>query len=106
MRRLSSGWTALDEPRHRVDIAAPLPDSLDPPGHPSCRVFRQDLASAGRVIERHIAADHHIDRRPRGTLCFDEADHLMNLVKGEVPVKTAWENSIPACRPPKGRLAR
>jgi hypothetical protein len=68
MRRLSSGWTTLDEPRHRVDIAAPLPNSLDPPGHPSCRVFREDVASPRRVIERHIAADHHVDRHPGATL--------------------------------------
>lgn len=87
MRRLSSGRTTLDERRHRVDVVAPLPDCLDPPGHTGGRVFREDVASPGRVVEGRIPADQHVDRRTGRTLALDEADHLADLVEGEVPVK-------------------
>ncbi len=68
MRRLSSGWAALNECRHCVDIATPLADPLDPPGHPSGRVLCEDRARLGWVIERQIAAGYHVDRLSATTL--------------------------------------
>jgi len=68
MRRLSSGWAALNECHHCVDIATPLADPLDPPGHPSCRIVYEDRARPLWVIEWHIPTSHHVNRLPTTTL--------------------------------------
>jgi hypothetical protein len=36
------------------------------------------------AIERHIAADHHIERLSGGTLRSNEASHLTDLVEGQI----------------------
>src|SRR6185503_12298894 len=52
----------LDERGHRIDVAAPLADPLDPPGNPGFGMLRQDRACPRRIIERHVAASHHVER--------------------------------------------
>lgn len=56
------GRPGLDEARHRIDIAAPLADPLHPPDHPFRGVRCQDGPGPRRVVERHIAADHHVEQ--------------------------------------------
>jgi hypothetical protein len=70
--RAHTGWhwmTERGEALWRIQwpefdaIAAPLPGSLNPPGHPGGRVVREDVASPGRLIERGIPAGHRVDGR-------------------------------------------